>query len=105
MTTAMKISQGERQVIDDELIVAARTDREALGRLYDAFYPRIFRYCMRRLFVRAVAEDITSDIFVSVATHIRTFSGSTSPQFTRWIYWIATNQVINAIFAVTKILW
>ena len=51
-------------------MMRSRTDREAFGRLYDIYYPRIFRHCLRRLFLRSVAEDVTSDIFLQVARKI-----------------------------------
>jgi DNA-directed RNA polymerase specialized sigma24 family protein len=40
---------------NDELVARARTDRAALGALYDRYYPRVARYCLRRLFDRATA--------------------------------------------------
>ena len=58
----------------NDLVVRARTDREAFGQLYDAYYPGVFRYCFRRLFVRAVAEDVTSEVFLSVASKMRQFA-------------------------------
>jgi RNA polymerase sigma-70 factor, ECF subfamily len=76
-----------------DLIVRARTDREAFGQLYDAYYSRIFRYCLRRLFIRAVAEDATSEVFLRVASKMRQFSGTTEEDFRRWVYRIATNEV------------
>src|SRR5262245_7080386 len=78
-----------------DLVVRARTDRDALGRLYDIYYPQIFRHCLRRLFLRSVAEDLTSDVFLAVAGQIRDFAGITHDDFVRWIHAIATG-VINA---------
>ena len=75
------------------LVIRARTDREAFGRLYDLYYPEVFRYCLRRLFVRAVAEDVTSEVFLRVATHMRGFGGTTEEDFRRWLYRVATNEV------------
>lgn len=76
----------------NDLIVRARTDREAFGRLYDAYYPRIYRYCLRRLFVQAAAEDATADVFLRVASKMRAFGGTTEEDFRRWLYKIATNE-------------
>ena len=80
---------------DADLVVRARLDRDAFGRLYDIYYPRIFRHCLRRLFLRSVAEDIASDVFLRVARGIRDFAGTTKDDFVRWIHVIATH-VINA---------
>ena len=52
-----------------DVVRAARTNREALGKLFDVFYPLIFAYCSRRFLVRAVAEDVTSEVFLKVAAH------------------------------------
>src|SRR5262249_17853696 len=47
----------------------------------------------RRLFDRTVAEDVVSDVFLQVASHIREFPGRTSTDFRRWLFRIATNAV------------
>jgi RNA polymerase sigma-70 factor (ECF subfamily) len=77
----------------DYLVVRARTDREAFGQLYDACYPGVFRYCFRRLFVRTVAEDVTSEVFLRVASKMPQFGGTTEEDFRRWVFRIATNEV------------
>ncbi len=77
----------------DDLVSAAKTDREAFGSLFDHFYPSILAFCVRRLLVRATAEDVASDVFLKVARGIRTFHGSTEEDFRRWLYRIATNEI------------
>ena len=77
----------------DELVLAARTDRTAFGRLFDEFHPLIFAYCMRRLVLRAVAEDVTSEVFLKVAGVIRDFPGTCAEDFRRWLFRIATNEI------------
>lgn len=79
----------------DRLVVRARTDRESFGQLYDLYYDRIFRYCVRRLFRRCAAEDACSEVFLYVAGHLRQFRGTTECEFRCWLYGIATN-TINA---------
>ncbi len=84
----------DRQTADDDLLVLrARTDREAFGTLFDRYYPRVLGYCLRRLGDRAVAEDLTSEVFLSVATHLAGFLGRTESDFRRWLFRIATNAV------------
>jgi RNA polymerase sigma-70 factor (ECF subfamily) len=78
---------------NDSLVVRARTDRDAFGRLYDEYYPGILRYCLRRLFDRVVAEDVTSEVFLRIALKIRRFRGTTHDEFRRWLYRIATNEI------------
>ena len=77
----------------DELVKLARTDRTAFGQLFDHFYQPIFAYCTRRLIVRAVAEDVTSEVFLKVAGSIRDFPGTTAEDFRRWLFRIATNEI------------
>jgi RNA polymerase sigma-70 factor (ECF subfamily) len=76
----------------DELVLRARTDSEALGVLYARYYEKIYRYCLHRLFVREVAEDVTSSVFLQVAEHIVAFEGHTEAAFRNWLYAIASNQ-------------
>jgi RNA polymerase sigma-70 factor (ECF subfamily) len=80
-------------MMDDELVVRARSDRAAFAALYDRYYPRILRYCVRRLFIREAAEDATSEVFLQVATHMPTFAGTTETDFRRWLFRIAGNAV------------
>jgi RNA polymerase sigma-70 factor, ECF subfamily len=86
---------------DCDMVVRARTDRESFGRLYDIYYPRILRHCLRRLFLRSVAEDVTSDVFLRVARQIPDFTGATHDDFIRWVHAIAT-QEINAYLRQTQ---
>jgi RNA polymerase sigma-70 factor, ECF subfamily len=71
----------------------AQMDRAAFATLYDRYYPRVVRYCTRRLFDRNAAEDVTSDVFLKVASNARTFPGKTESDFRRWLFRIATNAV------------
>ncbi len=76
----------------DDLVVMAKSQAEALGRLYELYYDRIFRFCVHRLFNKATAEDVTSSVFLTVARSMRQFKGATEQDFRAWIYTIAANQ-------------
>jgi RNA polymerase sigma-70 factor (ECF subfamily) len=76
----------------DDLVVLAKTQAGALGRLYELYYDRIFRFCVHRLFNRTTAEDVTSSVFLTVARTMRDFKGRTEQDFRSWIYTIAANQ-------------
>lgn len=73
-------------------MLLARTQAEALGRLYELYYERIFRFCVHRLFDKEIAEDVTSGVFLEVARGIRRFAGRTEQDFGNWVYAIAANQ-------------
>ncbi|MBN2316149.1 MAG: RNA polymerase sigma factor, partial [Sedimentisphaerales bacterium] len=86
------VKQVNRLEENDDLVRAARTDAEALGRLYELYYERIFRFCVYRLFNKDIAEDVTSTVFLEVARGIRKFKGQTERDFGNWLYAIAANQ-------------
>ena len=88
-------------MVDTETVVRAKTDRAAFGSLYDRYQPLVTRYCMRRLFDRTVAEDVVSEIFLTVASNLRTIPGRTETDFRCWLFRIATNAV-NAYLRQTK---
>ena len=77
----------------DDLVKACQHDRQAFGKLFDRYYPLIFAYCARRLLVRAVAEDVTSEVFLKAAAGIHDFSGTSAEDFRRWLFRIATNEI------------
>jgi len=77
---------------DNDLVLRAKTQAEALGRLYEMYYERIFRFCVHRLFNKEIAEDVTSTVFFEVARSIRLFKGRTVQDFQNWLYAIAANQ-------------
>jgi RNA polymerase sigma-70 factor (ECF subfamily) len=85
----------------EELVLKARSDADALGQLYDLFYDRIFRFCVHRLFSRDIAEDVTSSIFLAVASNIKNFKGRTEADFQSWLYAIAVNHT-NAYIRKTS---
>ncbi len=92
---------------DDDLVARAKTDRAAFGELFDRYYPRVLRYCRRRLSERTWAEDVTSEVFLQVASHIGGFAGRTESDFRQWLFRIATNR-LNAHLRQTlrrRALW
>jgi RNA polymerase sigma-70 factor (ECF subfamily) len=77
---------------DNDLVLKAKTQAEALGRLYEMYYERIFRFCVYRLLNKEIAEDVTSAVFLQVARGIRNFAGRSEQDFRNWLYAIAANQ-------------
>ncbi len=86
---------------NDDLVLRARTDAEALGRLYELYYDRILRFCVYRLFDKEIAEDVTSVVFLAVARRIGSFAGRTEADFRNWLYRITANQT-NAYLRKTS---
>ena len=79
---------------DSGLVIQARNDRAAFVQLYRRHYDMIFRYCAHRLFDRAAAEDVTSEVFLKIVENFHRYIG-TEAQFRNWLYRIATNAVNN----------
>ena len=77
---------------NDDLVLRARTQANALGQLYEIYYDQIFRFCVHRLFNKEIAEDVTSAVFLQVARGIRSFKGRSEQDFRNWLYAIAANQ-------------
>jgi RNA polymerase sigma-70 factor (ECF subfamily) len=59
------------------------------------------RYCLRRLFIRPVAEDVASEAFLQIARGLPSFAGRTETEFRRWLFRIVTNGV-NAHLRQTR---
>lgn len=74
------------------LVQRARSDPDAFARLYLMHYDNVFRYCVRRLFDRHSAEDVTSTVFFKVMHNLDSFDGTTIA-FRSWLLRIATNAV------------
>ncbi len=73
------------------LIEKAKGDPDAFGRLYDAYYPDIFGYILRRTANVQVTEDITSEVFFAALKNISKFRWQGVP-FSAWLYRIANNK-------------
>jgi RNA polymerase sigma-70 factor, ECF subfamily len=61
-----------------------RLDREALERLHDAYYPRIYRYAMYRLGEREASQEIDAEVFMQLLEKIR--SRSTPHNIPGWLF-------------------
>ena len=88
------MDNGSKVDDDNQLIARARDDGTAFVKLYRSHYDAVFRYCAHRLFERAKAEDVTSEVFLKVIENINGFKGN-EKQFRCWLYRIATNTVNN----------
>lgn len=68
-------------------------DKEAFGRLYQYYVDKIYRFCYFRVGQsRALAEDITADVFVKAWEKLDTFKKGS---FQAWVYMIARNTIID----------
>jgi RNA polymerase sigma-70 factor (ECF subfamily) len=80
---------------DDEAKLIRRAkggDPTAFAQLYDEHQPAIYRYIFYRVGSDAVAEDLTSEVFVRLVESIDDFIYRGSPLLA-WLYTIARNLV------------
>lgn len=68
---------------------------------YDQFKDKIFNYFWYRVgFNRALAEDLTSDVFLKALKNFQDFDQSRS--FQSWIYAVAKNHLLNHYRTVNR---
>jgi RNA polymerase sigma-70 factor, ECF subfamily len=82
----------EREDQDADLIRRACSDRNAFAELYLRYYADVFHYCIRRLFDRHLAEDVTSTVFFKAMHSLGSFNGGASG-LRNWLLRIATNAI------------
>ncbi len=76
-------------------------DREIFVGYYDRTYPALLRYCLRRVFIHAVAEDVVADVFLQAMRQFRSFPFADEVEFRRWVFRVASN-AINALIRQTR---
>ncbi len=75
-----------------ELIVKARNDPDAFGKLYERYVERIYRFAYLRTHDEALAKDITSTTFEKALRHIQHYQWR-GLSFGAWLYRIARNEI------------
>ncbi len=79
---------------DDTLVQRAKDgDKLAFAALYDRYQPPVFSYVYYRVDDQALAEDLTSEVFVRMVAKIHTYH-ATSPLLA-WLYTIARNLITD----------
>jgi len=97
----MSVSELSGFPFEPDLMTQAKSDPGTFTRLYLRHYDAVFRYCVHRLFDRTTAEDITSEVFLSMVKNFHGFQGD-ERQFRNWLYRIATNAVNQHIRKTTR---
>jgi len=81
----------DKDVIEELVGRAKKYDSEALSKLAEHFYPKIYRYVAYKVQNREDVEDITSEVFVRMVKSLKNQKGS----FPSWLYRIASNLIID----------
>ena len=73
---------------------AAQGDASACKALYDRHYDAVYRYCYYHVGDVALAQDVTSEVFVRMVQSLNTFDARGRP-FVAWLYAIAHNLIAD----------
>jgi RNA polymerase sigma-70 factor (ECF subfamily) len=73
---------------------AKQYDPEALAELYDRYAPKMYAYIYRRINDAALAEDLTSELFLRMLRAIQS-ERTWRKSFRAWLYRIAHNLVVD----------
>lgn len=83
--------------MDDDRLYAEKCqagDTDAFGVLYDRYIEKIYRFIYYKTFVKEVAEDLVSEVFIKALQKIHSYDSRKGP-FSAWLYRIARNSVID----------
>ena len=82
------------QLIDGRIIEACQQgDRAAFQFLFETYKDKVFSIAVYSSGDRAVAEDVTQQIFLKLFTAIRQFRGDS--EFTSWLYRLVVNACVD----------
>jgi RNA polymerase sigma-70 factor (ECF subfamily) len=90
---------------DDDLRLMARAQADLLefARIYDKYVAVIYGYCRRRLDTDALAEDVTSAIFMKALAATPNFKpGAAAGTVRSWLFAIAHNAVLDQIKTINR---
>jgi RNA polymerase sigma-70 factor (ECF subfamily) len=65
--------------------------REHFEMLYEAYFPRVYHFALKRLHDTGESEDVTQEVFTTVFEALHTFQGNST--LLVWIFGIARNKV------------
>ncbi|MGI8925976.1 MAG: RNA polymerase sigma factor [Tepidiformaceae bacterium] len=69
---------------------------DGFSRLYEHYFPRVYRYIAARLARSEDAEDVTEEVFLRIVNNIQSFSWR-GPPFSAWVFRIARNEVVSHV--------
>ncbi len=80
--------------VSADVSLAAKGDRRAFERLYQAHVNRVYTLCSRMAGSTARGEELTQDVFVRTWEKLPQFRGESA--FSTWLHRLAVNVVLNA---------
>lgn len=79
--------------VDGDVAAAAAGDRQAFERVYRTHAAKVYSLCLRMLADRALAEEVTQDVFVRVWEKLPGFRGDSA--FGTWLHRVTVNVVLT----------
>ena len=76
------------------LVEAAQRDPAKFGALYELHFARLYAFVASRVRNRAVAEDVTSEVFHKALANLPSFEWRGTP-FAAWLFRIAVNALVD----------
>ena len=81
----------EQREAEEALIKKSQLDPKAFKPLYEKYFKRIFLFVLHRVGDRALASDLTSQVFLKALLNLRKFQFRGLP-FSSWLFRIAINE-------------
>lgn len=84
-----------KQLTDAQLVIIFQKNDDALyfGELYTRYYEKVYHYCFGKVKDRDDAYDITADVFIKMATKIKSLR---NPElFIAWLFKMANNACMD----------
>ena len=79
---------------DEDLVMAARRDRQAFSPLYERYAPRVYRYARARTGSDTIAEDVLSETMLGALEALDRYDARRG-SFASWLFTIATRRIID----------
>jgi len=81
---------------EKSLVLAAQAgNQDKFGKLYDALLPGLYGYVRARMFSDAEAEDVVSEVILTVVKKLRDFRWRHPGSFRAWVFQIARRELVD----------
>jgi RNA polymerase sigma-70 factor (ECF subfamily) len=85
--TDKKAWDSDRELVD-RILAGSREDFDLL---YETYFPRVYRFALKRLRDPGDAEDVTQEVFLTLITALASFKGESA--LLVWIFGVTRNKV------------
>lgn len=80
---------------EKKLVEESKQNLAAFEQLYQFYLPKIYGFVFARVLDKTVAEDITSQVFLSSVEKIHTFQYKKDARYSSWLYKVALTKVAD----------